>query len=56
VLDVVGCPDESTVVVATEDRRILRAKFDGSPFEVAFPRSSRLIRDERDTPSVGAPK
>jgi hypothetical protein len=34
----IGCPDESTVILLNENRRILRARFDGSPCEVLFPR------------------
>jgi hypothetical protein len=35
--DVIGCPDEETVIVLSEHRKILRARFDGSPYEVVFP-------------------
>lgn len=34
----IGCPDDSSILLLSENRRILRAGFDGSPVELLFPR------------------
>jgi hypothetical protein len=36
--DVLGCPDRESVVFVAEQRRLMRAHFDGRPTETLFPR------------------
>jgi hypothetical protein len=52
---VLGCPDESTLLLLRDGRRIVRAKFDGSPSEVVFPRES-ADRTTAESHAVGVPR
>jgi len=53
---VIGCPDESTLLVLRDGRRIVRAKFDGSASEVVFPRAAVACRASTGSGAVGVPK